>query len=85
MPSHIHEVFLARVVEEIQICLRAFTSTTNPNTNLSIATFAQKIKYNGSSRLDLPNDEENDGRGNGTTKLPSIYNLLHVIYSLTIL
>lgn len=56
MPSHLHEVFLARVVEEIQSRLRVFIDTEGQS-----KAFAQKVKHNGSSRLDLQS-EYNDGR-----------------------
>jgi hypothetical protein len=48
MPSHLHEVFLARVVEEIQSRLRLFTNIEGRS-----KAFAQKVKHNGSARLDL--------------------------------
>lgn len=57
MPSHLHEVFLARVVEEIQSRLRVFANTAGQS-----KSFAQKIKHNGSCRLDLQSGN-NDGQG----------------------
>jgi hypothetical protein len=51
MPSHLHEVFLARVVEEIQSRLRLFADSEG----LSKA-FAQNVKHNGSGRLNLPSE-----------------------------
>jgi hypothetical protein len=56
MPSHLHEVFLARVVEEIQSRLRVFTDTESRS-----KAFAQNVKHNGSARLDLQS-ENNDGQ-----------------------
>jgi hypothetical protein len=56
MPSHLHEVFLARVVEEIQSRLRVFTDTQGQS-----KAFAQKVKHNGSGSLDLQS-ENNDGQ-----------------------
>ena len=55
MPSHLHEVFLARVVEEIQSRLRVFTAAEGRS-----KAFAQNVKHNGSGRLDLQG-ENNDG------------------------
>ncbi|KAH8648714.1 hypothetical protein BGZ60DRAFT_534855 [Tricladium varicosporioides] len=48
IPSYLHEVFLASVVEEIQSKLRAFTSTESRS-----KAFAEKVKHYGSCRLDL--------------------------------
>ena len=56
MPSHLHEVFLARVVEEIQSRLRVFTATEGRS-----KAFAQNVKHNGSGRLDLQS-ENNDSQ-----------------------
>jgi len=56
MPSQLHDVFIARVVEEIQNRLRAFTDAESRS-----RAFAQKIKHNGSGRLDLPSEDNNGG------------------------
>lgn len=45
-------MFIARVVEEIQNRLRAFTDAESRS-----SAFAQKIKRNGSGRLDLPSED----------------------------
>lgn len=54
MPSHLHEVFLARVVEEIQTKLRGFADTEEGPSK----AFAQNVKHNGSARLDLQSGTE---------------------------
>lgn len=56
MPSQLHEVFIARVVEEIQNNLRTFAHAESPS-----RAFAQQIKHNGSGRIDLPS-EDDDGQ-----------------------
>jgi len=56
MPSQLHDVFIARVVEEIQSKLRAFTDVESRS-----RAFAQRIKHNGSGRLDLSSEDNNGG------------------------
>ena len=56
MPTPLHEVFLARVVEEIQSRLREFTNSEGQS-----KAFAQKVKHNGSGTLDLKS-ENNDSQ-----------------------
>lgn len=56
MPSQLHDVFLARVVEEIQKRLSTFVDAESQS-----RTFAQRIKHNGSGRLDLES-EDHDGQ-----------------------
>jgi len=48
MPSQLHDVFIARVVEDIQSKLRAFTDAESRS-----RAFARKIKHKGPGRLDL--------------------------------
>lgn len=56
MPNQLHEVFIARVVVEIQKRLSMFADAESRS-----RAFAQSVNYNGSGRLDLEG-EDNDGR-----------------------
>ena len=57
MPSYAHELFLARVVEEIQNKLREFTTTDSRS-----KAFARNIKHNGSPKLVLQSENNNDNQ-----------------------
>ena len=57
MPSAVHDVFIARVVEEIQGKLRKISDSENRS-----RVFVQKIKHNGTSRVALREDKT-DGAG----------------------
>ena len=54
MPSRLHEVFIARVVEEIQNRLRTFLTADHPS-----KSFAEKIDHNGSGRLEIKGSGRN--------------------------
>jgi len=55
MPSQLHDVFIARVVEEIQTRLHAFTDIQTQS-----GAFVRKVKHNGSGRLDLSSGENGE-------------------------
>lgn len=55
MTSQLHEIFLARVVQEIQKRLDTFMDAGDQPRD-----FAQKIRHNGSGRLDLQSGDGDD-------------------------
>jgi hypothetical protein len=57
MPTQLHEVFIARVVKEIERRLEAIALGETRS-----SSFAQKIKYNGSGRLILQSADDGDNR-----------------------
>ncbi len=57
MPTQLHEVFIVRVVKEIECRLRAIADSETPS-----RSFAQKIKHNGSGRLIFQSAEDDDNQ-----------------------
>jgi hypothetical protein len=55
MPTQLHEVFIARVVKEVERRLDAIADGETPS-----RSFAQKIKHNGSGRLIFQSAEDDD-------------------------
>jgi hypothetical protein len=84
MPSQLYNIFITRVVEEIQSRLQTFKDIKT-----LLGAFARKVKYNGSSRLDLSSKDNNSGttirrQPNATFKYSNVYwpgVVIEVLYS----